>query len=70
MSDGVRCGNCISYGGYACRGGGAQRSIVVICKIIPYSLFTYISTRGSSTSSLKKKQIIHAFISTFHAYDE
>lgn len=53
MSDRVRRGNCISYGRYACRSGGAQWSIIVTNKITPYGLFTYIGTRGSSTSSLK-----------------
>jgi len=55
MSDRIRRGNCISYGRYACCSGSTQWSIIIVtCKIVAYGLFIYISTRGSSTSSLQQ----------------
>lgn len=53
MSDSICRGNCISYSGYACCGGSAQRSIIVTCEVISYGLFTYVGTGRSSTPSLK-----------------
>lgn len=53
MSDSICRGNCISYSGYACCGGSAQRSIIMTREIISYSLLTYVGTGGSSTPSLK-----------------
>lgn len=54
MSDGVRSGNCISYGGHACCRSSAQRGITVVTReTVAYGLLTYVGTRGSSASSLK-----------------
>lgn len=59
MGDRICRGNCISYGGHACRSGSAQWSIIMTRKVISYDLFIYVRTGRSSTSSLKYNYYPH-----------